>query len=111
MQDFYNKSLCKESEFMVDNFVIGQQVYRMESSRKDIGDVIKEHFEGVAILYQGDELWHTKNYFLMLTPSDVMYEALIDVLYTEDKEMYLRRDVNTRTIWEWEVNAAGKDRW
>ena len=80
MQDFYNKSLCKESEFMVDNFVIGQQVYRMESSRKDIGDVIKEHFEGVALLYQGDELWHTKNYFLMLTPSDVMYEALIDVL-------------------------------
>ena len=113
MQHFYDKNLSKEDTFMLDNFEIGMQVYRIESSRKDVGNILKRwnNLEGYALQYQGDELWGTKNYYLLLTPEKVMYEALIDILYTEDKGMYLRRDENTRTQWEWESNAAGKDRW
>jgi hypothetical protein len=110
MTDYYDPRLTKEDKFMVDNFHIGMQVYRVESSRKDIGNVLKEfdhYFAGCALQYQGDTLWGTKNYFLLLAPADVMYEMLIDVLKSEDKELYLRRDVNTRTIWEWEANASG----
>jgi len=110
MVDFYDKRLSKEDQFMVDNFNIGMKVYRIESSRKDIGDVLKEYpdlFEGFRLQYQYDEYWGTKNYFLLLTPEEVMYEALIDVLHSEDTEMYLRKDPNTQATWEWEARAAG----
>ena len=107
---FFDKRLRNEEKVMVDNFHIGMQVYRIESSRKDIGDILREYphlFEGFALQYQGDEPHGNKNYFLLLTPGEVMYEALIDVLQTEDRKLYLRKDVNTRTIWEWEANASG----
>lgn len=109
MVDFYDKRLSKEDEFMVDNFEIGMQVYRIESSRKDIGDVLREYpdlFEGFRLQYQYDEFWGTKNYFLLLTPAEVMYEALVDVLHSEDTEMYLRKDHNTRTQWEYEAHVS-----
>ena len=111
MTDFYDKRLSREDKFMVDNFNIGMQVYRIESSRKDIGNILREYshlFQGCALQYQGDEFWGTKNYFLLLAPKSVMYEMLIDVLKSEDKQLYLRRDVNTRTIWEWEERSSSK---
>jgi hypothetical protein len=109
MVTFFDKRLSREDKFMVDNFHIGMQVYRVESSRKDIGDILKEYshlFQGCALQYQGDTFWGTKNYFLLLAPKNVMYEMLIDVLQTEDDELYLKKDVNTRTIWEWEERSS-----
>ena len=92
---------AKEYDFFVDHFNIGLNVLRMETPRRDMVEVIQEHYKHARVMRQG--LLNTGDYsYLLLLPKEVLFDSINKVVHSVDHNHYLREDHHTRTIWEWE---------
>ena len=96
--------LTNEEQFLVDNFRQGLNMFRLETTRSGMIDVIEDIYKNSRVMSQG--ILGGEHYYLLLIPSEVTFGDLAEVIHSEKHKHYLRQDCNTQTIWEYEFRVG-----
>jgi hypothetical protein len=96
--------LTNEERFLVDNFRQGLNMFRLETTRSGMIDVIEDIYKNSRVMSQG--ILGGEHYYLLLIPSEVTFGDLAEVIHSEKHKHYLRQDYNTQTFWECESRVG-----